>query len=302
MITSDILSLSRERLQDTKAPFLWESWELLLYLNQAYNEWVKESGCILDDSTPAIIQIPILCNQPTYALHPQITEVRYGRLFTAKKDVKVKSDIWLSQFILDWKYATGTVEYMVPDYDSGKIRVVRFPDPSLGYFSKAFVFTASDNSISQTGAKFSGTLSAGDEVVISGTTSNGTDIIPATFTVVTATADSFTVLEDITDETASAGVIRKVIDTLYLTVTRLGAALTATGMDTQSPEMRTEDHIKLVDGIMREAYLKKDADTLDPKASMEHGEIFEHNKLKARAAKDNLRWSEVVARPDFGSL
>ena len=302
MVTSDILSLSRERLQDTKAPFLWESWELLLYLNQVYNEWVKESGCILDDSTPAIIQIPILCNQPTYTLHPQIVEVRYGRLYTAKKDVKVKGDIWLSQFIQDWKYATGEVEYMVPDYDSGKIRVVRFSDPSLGYFSGALVFAAADNSISQTGAKFSDTLSAGDEVVISGTTSNGTDAIPATFTVVIAAADSFTVLEDITDETASAGVIRKVIDTLYLTVTRLGASLTATGMDTQSPEIRIEDHIKLVDGIMREAYLKKDADTLDQKASAEHGEIFEHNKLMARAAKDNLRWSEVVARPDFGSL
>lgn len=296
MITGDIILLARERLQDTKSPYLWEDWELFLYLQQVYNEWVKETGSIRDFSSSFCI-IPILCNQPTYSLNAQITEVEYGYLQTCKRFVKTATDLYVSQFIPDWLTATGDTDYLVPDYDQGYFRIARYPDSTLGYFSGAVTFTSATKTIAQTGTVFGPPLVAGDSVVISGTVSNN-----GTFTVVTATTGSFTVSETVVTETATAVIIRKVMDTLILTVTRLGTPITRVGSETQSPEMRTEDHIKLVDGIMREAYLKKDSDTLDPKASTDHGQIFERNKLMAKWEKDNLRNGDTVARPDYGAL
>ena len=304
MLTIDILSLTRRGyLKDTKPPFLWEDDELLGFLNLVHNEWCKDTGCLRDDETAAICQIPILSNRASYSVDSRITEIHYGWLSTAERDVTVKDDIWISRNIYHWKVATGAIEFLIPDYGSTKLRIVRYPGDDTGYFSGSFTFTGTSKTIAQSGASFSTTLAVDDEIVISGTTLNGTTAIPKTFTVATVSTDSFTVSETVTDETPSAGIIQKITDTLNLTVSRLPLAqLTMTGMKTESPEIRFDYHPYLINGILREAYKKHDADTLDPEKEKKYGDLFEMNKLKARAEKDNLRYSETIAKPHYGAL
>lgn len=61
-------------------------------------------------------------------------------------------------------------------------------------------------------------------------------------------------------------------DTLRLTVRRL--PLADMSADGDSPEIRTERHIDLLDGMLARGYLKNDIDTRDAKKAAEHEALF----------------------------
>lgn len=290
---------------------LWGDEELLRHLIKALNELCRETGVIRDTTTAAITQIPILANQHTYPMDPRITEIHnpaYGIYYdptTGKyKDqpVLVKDDTWIDRNLMHWKIETGDVRYLLPDYDTNNLRVIRYPGTDKGYWSGAFTFVSGTKTIGQTGTDFS-KLVAGNQVVISGTSLNGTTASPKTFTVVTVSTGSFTVSEAVANETASAGIIQKVIFILYLTVSRLPLnQLTIAGVETQSPEIKADYHFYLIDGILRDAYLKQDTQCLDKEKASTHRAIFEQNKRKVKAARDWLRNSEEIAVPHRGAL
>lgn len=78
----------------------------------------------------------------------------------------------------------------------------------------------------------------------------------------------------------TTGVIRLVgiptqNDTLRLTVKRLPLADLSTGTDT--PEIRAERHIDLLDGMLARAYLKNDVDTRNVEKAAEHEALFTRN-------------------------
>jgi len=282
---------------------LWSDETLLRHLITILNEWCRETGCLRDHLTEAICKIPILAGSHTYVLDPKVTEIHKGYLDSGVI-VYPKSDEWLDNNVgALWKTTVGSVLYLLPDYDMGYVRVIYYPGTTLGYWSGAVTFTALSKTIAKTGGLFSTYLAAGDQVVISATTLNGTTAIPKTFTVATVAADSFTVSETVADEVAAAAVIQKVTDTMWMTVSRLPLVeLTIGAIATQTPEIRADYHPYLVHGICREAYSKQDSQTLDVQKSDKHRNLFEYYKRQGRAQRDWLRMSEQTMKPHPGTL
>lgn len=281
---------------------LWSDEALLRHLNTALNEWCKETGCLRDHLTEAICKVPILANKHTYAMDSRVTEIHKGYLANGSL-VLPKSDEWLDNNIGLWQVTTGAVLWLLPDYDMGYLRLIYYPSTSMGYWTGAATFTALTGTIALTGGLFSSYLAAGDQVVVSGTTLNGTTAVPKTFTVVTVATDSFTVSETVADEAPASAVIQKVTDTMWMTVSRLPLnPLTIGAIATQSPEIRSEDHVYLVHGILREAYSKQDSQTLDVEKANKHAGLFENLKRRGRAQRDWLRMSEQTMKPHPGAL
>lgn len=281
---------------------LWPDDALLRHLNTALNEWCKETGCIRDHLS-SFLQILIQANMHTYAMDSRITEIHAGYLDTGAPVVYPKSETWLINNYPAWMRVTGSVLYLLPDYDASYFRTIYYPPSNLGYWTGSVTFTGATKTIAQTGANFSTNLVAGNQVVIYGTTLNGTTAVPATFTVVTASANSFTVSETVSNEVAASTIIRKVTDTLRLSVSRLPLnQLTLAGIATETPEIRSDYHAKLIHGICREAYSKQDSQTLDVAKAKEHRVLFENEKLRARAERDWLRASETTMKPHPGAI
>jgi len=302
MNTKEILTSTRyDKLDDVKGYGkgleLWHDDELLRHLNFILNEWCRQTLCLRDSSTEAICKILLLANQYTYTMDSRIIALHKGRLLSGWPNIEVKDELWLNDTIFSWETREGDPRYLLPDYEAAKLRVVPYFNAD-GYFSGAMTFALADKSITKAGANFSTYLSAGDQVVVSGTTNN-----QGTKTVVTATADAFTVSETVTDETPSAAIIQKVRDTLWLSTSRLPLIqLTLANWETESPEINFDYHPKLIDGILREAYLKQDTECYDPKASERHGTRFEMSKMLAKKEKYRLRHSSRVLRPNRGSI
>jgi hypothetical protein len=233
----------------------------------------------------------------------RITEIHKGYLDHGVPLVLVKDDEWADVNIPSWRRITGYVLYIIPDYGQGYFRTVYYPPSTMGYWSGAIGFTAFSGTITQAGGKFGTLLKPLDQVVVSGTTLNGTTAVPKTFTVTSASEDSFTVSEPLADESAPSAIIQKVIDTMWLTVSRLPLVpLTIGDIETQSPEIRFDYHPYLVHGICREAYSKQDSQTLDVQKAKDHEGKFERYKLQARAERDWLRQSEKTMKPHPGTL
>lgn len=281
---------------------LWSDEALLRHLNTVLNEWCKETGCLRDHLTEAICKINLLAGTHTYKLDSRITEIHKGYLDSGPM-VLPKSDAWLDNNVGLWRPTTGSVLFLLPDYDMGYVRVIYYPASTLGYWSGAVTFGAPTKSITKAGALFSTYLAVGDEIVISGTTLNGTTAVPKTFTVATIAADSITVSEVVADEAAAAAIVQKVTDTMWLTVSRLPLnQLAMAGIATVEPEIRMEYHPYLVHGICREAYSKQDSQTLDVNKAEDHRMKFEAKKRQARAERDWLRLSEQTMKPHPGTL
>lgn len=302
MNTKEILTSTRvDKLDDIKGygkgAERWKDDELLRGLNLILNEWCRETLCIRDSTTEEICKILLLSNQSTYPMDSRIVAVHKGRLVAGWPKIEVKDELWLEDHMFSWETRTGDPRYLVPDCEKDKLRVVPYFNTD-GYFSGTMTLAALDKSITKAGANFSTHLSAGSQVVITGTTSNN-----GTKTVVTATANAFTVSETVTDETPSAAIIQKVRDTLWLSVSRLPLApLTLASWESQSPEINFDYHPKLIDGILREAYLKQDSECYDPRASERHGLRFEGSKIAAKREKYRLRHSNRVLAPSRGAI
>jgi hypothetical protein len=302
MNTKEILTSTRvDKLDDVKGYGkgyeLWKDEELLRHLNFVLNEWCRQTLCLRDSSTEAICKISLLANQYIFPMDSRIVALHKGRLLSGWPNIEIKDELWLDDNIFSWETRVGEPRYLVPDYEAAKLRIVPYFNTD-GYFSGAMTFSLADKSITKAGANFSTYLSVGNQVVISGTTSN-----LGTKTVVTATADAFTVSEAVTDETPSAAIIQKVRDTLWLSTSRLPLVqLTLAAWETLSPEINFDYHPKLIDGILREAYLKQDTECYDPKAADRHRILFETSKVLGKKEKYRLRHSSRVLRPHPGAM
>jgi len=123
-------------------------------------------------------------------------------------------------------------------------------------------------------------LVAGDEVNISGTTNNN-----GYFTVVTVSTTYFTVSETVVNESGTSAVIKKVEDTLVLSVNRLPlTAFTVSDIAdaTSITDLKSLHHAKLLNGIAKRAFLKPDSDTYDKGKAEYHRQLFEKDKKTMR--------------------
>lgn len=282
---AEVINWTRKlALQDATIPYLWEDEELIFCLNRAFNELLKSALLIKDQSTTAVMEIKLLSNLGVYGLDSRVIQVTQARLETDSTATPLTrtTEIRLNQTVSDWRNETGTPREYIPGYSSGYLSIYPKFDNTCEYVGSSNIsFVVATKTISQIGGDFSG-LVAGDVVNVSG---SGVTADNTNFTVVTVGTTSFTVSETVTVATNTSATIRKVRDTLLMTVSRLGTArfvVSDIENDTEITDIR-EDHADgLIDGIAKRAFLKPNSQTLDPNKAASHKVDFEEFKKEVR--------------------
>lgn len=278
MNVSEVINITRKTaLMDYIPPYQWEDDELIFCLNRAFNELIK-MPLIKDQTTTAITRIKLLSNVGAYAYDSRVLQIDNARFLTNVNygPLNKTTEGRLDKTISNWRNETGIPREYVVDGYSGYITIYpKFDSVGEVVGSSNISFNFVTMTISQT----SGDLSAfavGDEINVSGTTNN--DVY---FTVVTAGTTSIVVSGTMTMETNTSATLRKVRDTLLLSVKRLGATrfvVSDIENDTVISELRDDQAEGLIDGIAKRAFLKPHSQTLDPNKAEHHRGLFEEFK------------------------
>ena len=279
---ADVISWAREEvLDDTDdQAYLWSNTELIHLLNRAYNELVKSALPIRDQTTEAIRTIKLLSNVGVYALDSRVISVHDARLQTnsAFGPLLRTTESALDKTISNWRETTGTPSRYCPGaYSSYLSLYPKFDDE--GEITGASDITFNGVTISQVGGDFSD-LAEGDEFYVSGTTSND-----GYHTVATEGTTSITVTVALVNESNTSATLRKVRDTLLMTVSRLPSARLAVSdiaALTAISDIHEDIVDDLVDGIAKRAFLKPDKYTYFPQKAEYHRELFEEAKRNAK--------------------
>lgn len=97
MKIQDVIDLFRKQVADVNKPLLWDDTEVMQYLVDAQDMYVRLTGGIADGSTIAITQVGVVTGQPFSKHSPYIVRIRSGRLLTAKRALKFASEADLAQ-------------------------------------------------------------------------------------------------------------------------------------------------------------------------------------------------------------
>ncbi len=230
MNVTEILDLTRIRLDDTALPYGWPDSELIQYLNKVHNEWTRDVRCLRDSSTVLVCNISLLASTASYALDNRIISIENAYLSSDGVPLARATEAILNVYGLGWRTNTGTPLAYIPDSAVGKIRI--YP-----YYA-----------------------------LVSGA-----------------------------DPAAT-------VDTLMMDVVRYPLLQLSLSTPTLSPEIHFTNHIDLVTGIMREAYLKEDSQTFDKQASITAGALFESAKSDAKSSMLTLRDDDSVYAAHDGAL
>ncbi len=275
-----------EVLDDNITPYLWSNSELIYMLNDTIDELVEENLMIVDQDTPSTrTEVHLLSNTTIHSINSSILHVRFGYLLSTGYGVIRTTEDWLNANISDWRTTTGTgPTHFAPAAWSNYLAIYPKYDDThyyLGVSNISFVGGAT-KSITQTGGDFSG-LAVGDEINITSTASND-----GTFTVATAGTTSFTVSEAVTTESNTNAKIRKVEDTLVMTVNRMPQTAFTTDDITAATEItdiKSVHHSKLFNGMAKRAFLKPDSETYDKGKAEYHRGLFEVDKKKIKRSQ-----------------
>ena len=281
---TEVIDQTREELLDDTddQDYLWSNSELIHHLNRAFNELVKPALPIIDQTTAAIRTIKLLSNVGIYALDSRVIQVTEARLETDTtfNHLTKTTEKRLNETVSDWRNETGTPREYCPGSATGYLSIYpKFDDTWEIEGASDISFVAATKTISQTGGNLSA-FAEGTEFYVSGTTSNN-----GYFTVVTEGTTSLVVAETLVNESNTSAILRKVRDTLLMTVSRLPTArfsITDYNDGTIITGIR-DDHIDgLHDGIAKRAYLKPDTQTYYPEKAKVHHDLFEVFKKEVK--------------------
>ena len=280
-----------EILDDNIEPYLWGNDEIVNVLNDTFNELAEENLIISDQSTTAITEVKLLSNINLHAVSDYIVTARFGRLKTDQYDLIKTTEDWLDGNITDWRNQTGSHPmYFAPYASNGYLSIAPKYDDEGEYLGASDIsFVAGTKTIVQPTGDFSA-LAVGDEINVSGTVSNN-----GYYTVATAGTPSFTVTAALVTEGSTNAVIRKVRDTLVLSVNRIPlTAFTESDITSASAitDIKSLHHAKLFNGMAKRLYMKPDSETYDKGKAEYHRNLFELDKKKIR------RTSILFKKPD----
>ncbi len=291
MNVAELITMTRTvALDDLVLPYLWGDEELCFALTRSFNELVKPS-LIVDQTTAAVVQIKLLSNLGVYALDSRILQVKDARLSTNASygSLGRTTEEHLNQTIANWRASTGTPIKYVPGAYSGYLSVYPKFDATGEVVGSANISFAT-NTITKAGEDFSAHYAIGDSFNVSGTTLNN-----GYLTVATVGTTTMTTVESLVTENNQSATLRKVCDTLLMTVNRLPSArFTAADItaETEITGIRADHQDGLVDGIAKWAFLKPDSNCLDLQSAERHRMAFE--EFKAQIKRDII----LLNKPD----
>jgi hypothetical protein len=127
MKARDLLKIWRDEIDDITEPYWWTDTEALEYMTDAQNEAARRARLFIDSSTAAVCQYAVRAGTPLVTLDPRVIFVR--RAFVASRNPRLQR---YSTRDLDgipgWEAQTGTVTGFITDYESGKLRLFKYPE------------------------------------------------------------------------------------------------------------------------------------------------------------------------------
>ena len=106
---------------------LWSNTTLLNYLNEAENRFARGTFCILDDSTSAVVTVPLVASTASYALHKSILKVFSVTLSDSPVRLAAKSYTHLSDTEAEMVDGLGRPTGYWVDTSTRKIRFAAIP-------------------------------------------------------------------------------------------------------------------------------------------------------------------------------
>lgn len=287
-------------LSDDEIPYRWSNTELIYALNRAFSELIK-IPMTKDQTTAAIVEILLLSNQTVYARDSRILQIQDARLETNKTAGSLirTTEEYLNKSRRDWRSLIGTYPtHYIPEAYSGYLSIYpKFDDEGEIQGASNISFVSGTKTIS--GADFT-EIDSGDQFVITGTTNNNN-----TFTAASdGTATSIVTVEALTTEANTSALIRKVRDTLLLSVTRHASSRFTEANITDGttiPVLRDEMTDGLLDGMGKFLWLKPDVQTYYPAKAQTHSVTWEQFKKDIRRDLILLNKPDKSRKPRSGT-
>lgn len=277
-----ITRVRSEVLDDELEPYLWSDTNLINYLNDTIDEVAEDNLVIADQSTAAVAEVRLLSHQTLHPIDDRVLHVRYGRLKTNLTSVIKTTEDWLEANIADWRTTEGDAPtHFAPSASDGYLSIYPRYDTVGEYQGVSNItFTEATRTISQLTGDFS-ELAVGDQIYVSGIGGN-----TGFFTVETAGTTSFVVTETlVTGYANTSALIRKVRDTLLMTVNRIQLTpftVADIASATDITELKSVHHSKLLNGMAKRAFLKPDSETYDKGKAEYHRGLFEVDKKRMK--------------------
>lgn len=128
MDITDVITEFRRQVDDEAQPTLWSDTEILLYLADAQDMFVRLTGGIADVTVPAgsvgspatrLADLALTAGDPYSAMSPYILRVRSARLITAARDIDVANEADLQNVMIkDYGWVKGLT---LDDTDTGNV-------------------------------------------------------------------------------------------------------------------------------------------------------------------------------------
>lgn len=132
MELGQILSATREALDDTTPPFLYGDEELIRYLNNAVNEVAIRTRCLMDDSGAAA-RIATVPDQARYDVAPEVLVVRAAHITGRKNPLIRTTAAQLDRLHPGWSHEPDTtLTQRAPEYvlfDPQQRTLILYPAP-----------------------------------------------------------------------------------------------------------------------------------------------------------------------------
>lgn len=137
MEIKDLKTLFRKQVQDINKPYLFDDVEILQYLIDAQDRFVRELGGIRDSSTRALTDIPVVTGAVLAKHSPYILRIRSAKLLTALRPLRIVNEGDLATVVVS-DYGsitpmylddtdTGDVTAMVLGVEDNKVRWLKVP-------------------------------------------------------------------------------------------------------------------------------------------------------------------------------
>lgn len=101
MRLDDLITLFRKQVDDKAKPYLWDDVEILQYVIDAQDMFVRKTGGIADSTTRAITDVTVAPGISVAKHSPYILRIRSAQLVTAQRALKMASEGDLSTMVVE---------------------------------------------------------------------------------------------------------------------------------------------------------------------------------------------------------
>lgn len=122
-----IIELFRIAADDLTQPYLWPDQEVISYAVDAENEACRRARLLVDSSTAAICQHTAAIGATSITLDPRVIFVRRAIVSGKTSPLSRANMRDLDDNHPGWESHTGTIEALVTDWETGKLRLYRIP-------------------------------------------------------------------------------------------------------------------------------------------------------------------------------